>query len=282
MLRSEIQKVTGLTRKAIEYYEDKGIIHPQKADNGYRYYSKNDLEILKKVSVFRKLGMSISEINQCISSDSNTLSSVLRKKQYQLELDEKRKLILEMLVEGERNELINEKVSLLELEETIYEKLEIAFPGYLGQMIFAAYKPFLNEPLENDSKEAFYKYVDYIDRLPLFELSEEEKHYIEKISTLFDAKTLSDINRAKLNAVENPEKWMKENKDSILKYETYKNSEDYQNSMIKQIQDKLQRFMKENQYYEIAIPLIRKFSKSYDEYYKKLLKADEQYINKKN
>lgn len=281
MLRSEIQKVTGLTRKAIEYYEDKGLIHPQKADNGYRYYSKNDLEILKKVSVFRKLGMSISEINQCISSDSNTLSSVLRKKQYQLELDEKRKLILEMLVEGERNELINEKVSLLELEETIYEKLEIAFPGYLGQMIFAAYKPFLNEPLENDSKEAFYKYVDYIDRLPLFELSEEEKHYIEKISTLFDAKTLSDINRAKLNAVENPEKWMKENKDSILQYETYKNSEDYQNSMIKQIQDKLQRFMKENQYYEIAIPLIRKFSKSYDEYYKKLLKADEQYINKK-
>lgn len=282
MLRSEIQKVTGLTRKAIEYYEDKGLIHPQKADNGYRYYSKNDLEILKKVSVFRKLGMSISEINQCISSDSNTLSSVLRKKQYQLELDEKRKLILEMLVEGERNELINEKVSLLELEETIYEKLEIAFPGYLGQMIFAAYKPFLNEPLENDSKEAFYKYVDYIDRLPLFELSEEEKHYIEEISTLFDAKTLSDINRAKLNAVENPEKWMKENKDSILQYETYKNSEDYQNSMIKQIQDKLQRFMKENQYYEIAIPLIRKFSKSYDEYYKKLLKADEQYINKKN
>ena len=40
--------------------------------------------------------------------------------------------------------------------------------------------------------------------------------------------------------------------------------------------------MKENQYYEIAIPLIRKFSKSYDEYYKKLLKANEQYINNKN
>ena len=39
MLRSEIQKETGLTRKAIEYYEDKGLIHPQKSENGYRDYS---------------------------------------------------------------------------------------------------------------------------------------------------------------------------------------------------------------------------------------------------
>ena len=50
---------------------------------------------------------------------------------------------------------------------------------------------------------------------------------------------------------------------------------------MKQIQDKLKNFLKENQYYEIAIPLIRKFSKSYDSYYKKLLKANEQYLNNK-
>lgn len=282
MLRSEIQKETGLTRKAIEYYEDKGLINPQKFENGYRDYSTKDLEILKKVSIFRKLGMSISDISQCISSGGDTLSSVLREKQHQLDLDEKRKEILEMIVKGESDELINEKVSLLEVEETIYEKLEIAFPGYFGQMVFAAYQPFLNEPLENDGKDTFYKYKDYLDRLPSFELTEEEKNYIEKISSPFDMKTLKDVNQAKLDAVENPEKWMKDNEDVISQYESYKNSEEYQNSMMKQIQDKLQNFMKENQYYEIAIPLIRKFSKSYDDYYKKLLKANEEYLNNKN
>ncbi len=51
MLRSEIQKETGLTRKSIEYYEDKGLIHPQKSENDYRDYSIKDLEILKKVSI---------------------------------------------------------------------------------------------------------------------------------------------------------------------------------------------------------------------------------------
>ena len=103
MLRSEIQRKTGLTRKAIEYYEDKGLIHPQKSENGYRDYSTNDLEILKKVSIFRKLGMSISDIDQCISSGGDTLSSVLRKKQHQLEVDEKKQIILEMIVKGESN-----------------------------------------------------------------------------------------------------------------------------------------------------------------------------------
>lgn len=281
MLRNEIQKETGLTRKAIEYYEDKGLIHPQKSDNGYRDYSTKDLEILKKVSIFRKLGMSISDISRCISSGGDSLSSVLREKQHQLDLDEKRKVILEMIVKGESNEIINEKVSSLEVEETIYEKLEIAFPGYFGQMLFAAYQPFLNEPLENDGKNSFYKYIAYLDRLPSFELTEEEKKYIEKISSPIDMKTLKDVNQAKVDAIENPEKWIKDNEDAISQYENYKNSAEYQNSMMNQIQDKLKNFMKENQYYEIAIPLIRKFSKSYDNYYKKLLKANEQYLKNK-
>lgn len=46
MLRNEIQNKIGLTRKVIEYYEEKGIINPLKTENGYRDYSENDLEIL--------------------------------------------------------------------------------------------------------------------------------------------------------------------------------------------------------------------------------------------
>lgn len=66
MLRKEIQHKTGLTRKAIEYYEEKGLIYPQKSENGYRDYSEQDLETLIKVSLFRKIGLSISEIKKCL------------------------------------------------------------------------------------------------------------------------------------------------------------------------------------------------------------------------
>lgn len=93
--------------------------------------------------------------------------------------------------------------------------------------------------------------------------------------------TLKKVNKDKINAIENVEEWLKENNNAISQYEQYKNSEEYQNSLMKQIQDKLQNFMKDNKYYEIAIPLIRKFSTSYDKYYEKLLKANEIYLDMK-
>ncbi|MDI6044535.1 MerR family transcriptional regulator [Streptococcus equi subsp. zooepidemicus] len=281
MLRNEIQNKTGLTRKAIEYYEEKGLINPQKTENGYRDYSENDLEVLIKVSLFRKLGISVTEIEDYLSTGISSLSSVLRRKQHQLEVEEKKKEVLELVVKGESQELINEKIKLIEAEESIYERLERLFPGYFGQMLFAAYQPFLNEPLGKDEKEAFEKYVNYLDNLPSLQLSKDEQDYIEKISSTFDMQTLKKVNKDKINAIENVEEWLKENNNVISQYEQYKNSEEYQNSLMKQIQDKLQNFMKDNKYYEIAIPLIRKFSTSYDEYYEKLLKANEIYLDMK-
>lgn len=281
MLRNEIQNKTGLTRKAIEYYEEKGLINPQKNENGYRDYSDNDLEILIKVSLFRKLGISVTEIADYLSNGISSLSFVLRRKQHQLDVEEKRKQVLELVVKGESQELINEKIKLIEAEESIYVRLERLFPGYFGQMLFAAYKPFLNESLGKDEEEAFEKYVHYLDNLPSLQLSKDEQDYIEKISSTFDMQTLNKVNEDKINAIENIEEWLKENDNAISQYEEYKNSEEYQNSLIKQIQDKLQNFMKDNKYYEIAIPLIRKFSKSYDEYYEKLLRANKMYLDMK-
>lgn len=36
--------------------------------------------------------------------------------------------------------------------------------------------------------------------------------------------------------------------------------------------------MIENDYYQIALPLIRQFSKSYDDYYKKLLESNKYFL----
>ena len=282
MLRNEIQEKTGLTRKALEYYEEKGLVNPEKNENGYRNYSKEDLELLRKISMLRKLGMSVGEIEKCILTDYKALASILRRKEHELDIDEKRKNVLNLLIIGESEKIINEKISQIENEETIYEKLERIFPGYFGQLLFASYKPFLSETLDKDEEKAFKKYVKFLDQLPQFDISEEEKIYIEKISTDLDMKTLENIVESKNNAIKNPKTRLYENKEAIEQYELYKSSESYQNSEMKKIYDKLLEFMKANNYYEIAIPLIRKFSKSYNEYYEKLLKANQQYINFKS
>ncbi|AXY26229.1 MerR family transcriptional regulator [Suicoccus acidiformans] len=278
MLRNEIQEKTGLTRKAIEYYEDKGLIKPLKSENGYRDYSDKDLEILNKISLFRKIGLSISEIKECLSSKGSSLSSILRRKEHQLEIEQKRKEVIELIVKKENQNIIESKISLIEREESIYEKLENAFPGYFGQLIFSAYQPFFNETLDKEGKVAYKEFVAYLDSLPSFTLSKEEQEYIEEVSSTYDMKTLKEVNEAKIKAIENSEKWIEENKDIISQYQDYKNSDEYQNSPMKIIQAKLNKYMLDNKYYETAIPLIRKFSKSYDEYYQKLLVANDEYI----
>ena len=282
MLRSEIQNKTGLTRKAIEYYEDKGLINPHRLENGYKDYTEKDLDILVKVSILRKLGVSLSEIKQCVLYNSSTLSSVLRMKEHQLEVDERRKNILELIVKGEKQELIDEYIAMIETEESIYNRLERVFPGYFGQLFFAAYLPFMNEPLTKDGEEAFIKYVSYLDNLPTFELREDEKKFIDEISSNFDMSILKKVNEDKISTVENIEDWLEKNKDSILQYESYKNSEQYQNSLLRDIQEKLRKYMIDNNYYQVAIPLIRKFSKSYNMYYEKMIKANERFMNIKN
>ena len=276
MLRNEIQKLTGLTRKAIEYYEERGLICPKKSENGYRDYSERDIQILNKISLYRKVGLSITEIENVLNY--NTLSSALRKKQHELEVEEKRKDILELLIKGENDNVIQERLALLENEETIYESLERAFPGYFGMMIFSAYQPFLSEPLKESGILAYNEYINYLDSLPTFELSEEERDYIEKNTAGLGINELKDVNNAKIKAVEDIKQWWTENKDTVTKYEEFKNSDEYASSLMKKIYDKLKKYMEDNNYYETAIPLIRQFSKNYDDYYKKLLEANDEYM----
>lgn len=281
MLRNEVQEKTALSRKAIEYYEEKGLVHPKKLENGYRDYSDGDVEVLKKISLLRNVGLSISEIALYLDSKEEVLTSILRRKEHELDTCEKRKNVLNLIVKGESIDLINEELAIIEAQETIYDKLIRIFPGYFGQLIFSSYKIFLNESLDKDEEAAFNEYIKFLDSLPNFELSKEEKDYIEAISSSFDMKALDDVNKGKLLAVENAETWLEDHKDYIKAYKEYKNTDEYKNSLIKLIQDKLKMFMQENNYYEKAIPLIRKFSKSYNAYYEKLLKANEEYLKLK-
>lgn len=65
---NEVCNVTGLTKKAIDYYQEKEIINPKFDESGYREFNKSEIERLKQVSVFRSLGLSVSEIKKVLNS----------------------------------------------------------------------------------------------------------------------------------------------------------------------------------------------------------------------
>lgn len=58
---------SGLPAKTIRYYEDIGLIRPDRRDNGYRDYSMEDVHRLRFLQRSRSLGFSVEECRQLLS-----------------------------------------------------------------------------------------------------------------------------------------------------------------------------------------------------------------------
>lgn len=281
MKRSEVEKITGLRRKAILYYEEKKLISPTIEENNYRDYSEEDLNRLIKISLYRRLGLNVSEIKNILDSDNNEIGKILRERDYKIELEKSKKDLLERIIRGDDLKEITDELNSLEKEESIYEKLTRIFPGYFGQAFFMAYKPFLKEKLKEDEEAAFNEYVNFLDHLPEIDFTEEEKNYIENLTRDFNNEDLEKINSEKIKAAYNIEDWLKENKENVKAYEEFLESEAYKNSILKKVRDKIRKYMIENNYYEEGVPLIRKISPSYNSYYKNLLNSNKIFLEKK-
>lgn len=58
---------SGLPAKTIRYYEEIGLLRADRAANGYRDYSKEDIHRLRFVQRARSLGFSVEECRQLLS-----------------------------------------------------------------------------------------------------------------------------------------------------------------------------------------------------------------------
>lgn len=89
----EAEQLTGISSQNIRYYEKQGLLCPARnEENSYREYSDNDIERLKLIRLFRKLGMPIEELRRLLNGEIDLRSAI--------EMQEKR-------LESQRNELNN-------------------------------------------------------------------------------------------------------------------------------------------------------------------------------
>lgn len=58
---------SGLPAKTIRYYEEIGLVQPNRAGNGYRDYSTGDIHRLRFVQRARSLGFTVEECRQLLS-----------------------------------------------------------------------------------------------------------------------------------------------------------------------------------------------------------------------
>ena len=114
MTIKDVEERTGLSRSNIRFYEKEKLIEPSRNENnGYRDYSENDVENIKKIAYLRTLGISIEDIRSIIS-EKVTLQEMLEKQ---------KEVLKNQINDLNKAKLMCEK--MLDEESISYEKLQV-------------------------------------------------------------------------------------------------------------------------------------------------------------
>lgn len=282
MLINEVAKLSTLTKKAVEYYTEQGLICPNILENGYRDFLEQDIEILKKIALFRRLGLSIFEIKSVLANPDE-LKSILYKKTLELEQEKVKQDILKRLCNGESLEKLEQEINNINSKSIIIKKLMELFPSYYGKFICLNFSRYLTGKIEtNEQMEAFKEIIDFFDNVPDIEIPKDLQEYLdeclEKYSSEKWQEKMNSIIQAKDENIRNIDEFVRKNKEVLDQYNKYKKTEEFKNSPANRLMELIKQVCATNGYYEKFIPAMRKLSPLYNEYYEQMIKANEQFI----
>ena len=82
---NEVEALAGIAKKNIRFYEEQGLISPRRnPENGYRDYGEEDVLVLRRIRLLRKLDVPIDEIRLMLSG-SHTVGDGMRRHLISLE-----------------------------------------------------------------------------------------------------------------------------------------------------------------------------------------------------
>ena len=278
MLINEVCKQCSLTKKAVEYYMGQGLISPAVQKNGYRNFSDEDVERLKKISVLRSLGLSVADIQSILSSQNVTsLNEIFHRKNLQITvLQEKQKLIQELAANHDW-EQIQAKLQLLEQKHSILERIINVYPGHYGRFICLHFAAYLNELiLTDEQQEAFNTIIAFLDNVD-FDIPADMQTYLDEAISNPDQTLIESMSDNVNNAIQDMGKYIADNREQIENYIAYKKSEEYKSTPAYRLEGLLRQFNSMSGYNEIFLPAMCRLSKSYREYHETLLRADEKF-----
>lgn len=86
---NEVEARAGITKKNIRFYEEQGLLMPKRnPENGYRDYGEEEVQLLCRIKLLRKLGVPIEEIRQMLKG-VHTLGDGMRRHLVSLEREQR-------------------------------------------------------------------------------------------------------------------------------------------------------------------------------------------------
>jgi DNA-binding transcriptional MerR regulator len=131
----EFSKINKITVKTLRYYDRVGLLKPAFVDddNGYRYYSSEQLPIIHKIIALRQMDFSINEILDLLTSEDDNLIFKTKKEKLLNDIQEKKKQLKQIThyLENKREGFkMSYEVVLKELPEVIVYAKKMVIPNY--------------------------------------------------------------------------------------------------------------------------------------------------------
>ena len=159
---NEVAKLTGVSARTLQYYDEIGLLIPEKLNNGYRDYSDENLDRLQKILFYRFLKFKLNDIKELLDADDDNLKI----------LEQQRELILK---EKEKFEIIFHNI----------EKTIKTYKGEQTMSIEEKFNGFKKEDLNKYENQAVEKYgKETIDESKRRQTGREE-HVAEKFNSVF-------------------------------------------------------------------------------------------------
>ncbi len=280
MLISEVSKTTGLTKKAVEYYMEQGLVSPAVLDNGYREFAESDIDRLRKISTLRRLGIGTEEIRAVLTDEAgDALQKLSLQKEMRVRREQEKKRLLDRLARGEDYAEIDARLRVLEQSATITEKLLQAFPGYYGRFVCLHFASFLNEPIQTrEQQDAYEKILSFLDSVPQLDFPDDLRDILLENTKQLGTAEMMKITEGVKTTMENPDDFLAENRQMIDEYLAYRQSDEYLASPMHRLQSLMKAFNSANGYYDVFIPAMKALSPSYAAYHKQIEAANEKLL----
>ena len=277
---NEVIQQVDLTKRAIKYYEEQGLLSVNKDENGYRNYTEEDVKILKEISIYRKLGISIKDIKTLLEKkDDQLLNNIYKEKINKLEEYKNEAELLKKFIDNNDVDDIYENLDY----KTIGKAIQDMIPGFYGYYFMNHFMPYLQIKIETKEQENAYKrIIEFLDN------AEIKIPLLMKISSYIMYRLLPKQDMSKM--VEQMEVKTKEyiniseEEYEKLKEKTRKNVK-MKNSVIFKYhpafisQRKFMRRLQDSGYNDIFIPNMILLSPKYKEYHEALSSINERICN---
>ena len=120
---NEVVKLTGVSARTLQYYDEIGLLIPEKLNNGYRDYSDENLDKLQKILFYRFLKFKLNDIKELLDGDIDSLKILEQQRELILKEKEKFEIILHNIektiktYKGEQKMTIEEKFNGFKKED---------------------------------------------------------------------------------------------------------------------------------------------------------------------